>query len=328
MLFRSGLGMSSAVLQLNAKGEYTLFVGVTDVGAGAKTTMGLIAAEALNVPLSKVNVIWGDTDRCPYSVGESGSRTTIQTGTAVMEAVKDMQKQVADKGMPNGDQVYVAKASPNPRLEGKQRAAFGAHYCEVEVDTELGGVKVTKYTTVHDSGRIMNPLSAKGQIAGAVVQGIGMTAPGRWSEELGRLATETLVLLHSATSAGREDWAAQVPLLAREFRLLLPDARGHATTAWDAADGWSAAALVDDLEAFLDSLDDRASEYIPGIAVDRLEDSSSGVKVTGRETRSRQDWSLRADRVFLAAGVLGGLMVTGRRRAPRKWAQGVGHAGH
>jgi len=82
MLFRSGLGMSSAVLRLTAKGEYTLYVGVTDVGAGAKTTMGLIAAEALNVPLTQVNVVWGDTDRCPYSVGESGSRTTIMTGTA------------------------------------------------------------------------------------------------------------------------------------------------------------------------------------------------------------------------------------------------------
>ena len=174
MLFRSGLGMSSAVLRLNARGDYTLFVGVTDVGAGAKTTMGLIAAEALQVPLSRVTVVWGDTDRCPYSVGESGSRTTIQTGTAVMEAVRDIQKQVTDKGMPTGDQVYVASASPNPRLDGKQRAAFGAHFCEVEVDTELGGVRVLKYVTVHDSGRIMNPLSAKGQIQGAVIQGISM----------------------------------------------------------------------------------------------------------------------------------------------------------
>ncbi len=174
MLFRSGLGLSSAVLRLNGKGEYTLYVGVTDVGAGAKTTMGLIAAEALNIPLAKVNVVWGDTDRCPYSVGESGSRTTIMTGTAVVEAVRDMQKQVADKGMPIGDQIYIASASPSPRLDGKVRAAFGAHFCEVEVDTELGDVRVTKYTTVHDSGRLMNPLSAKGQIAGAVIQGIGM----------------------------------------------------------------------------------------------------------------------------------------------------------
>ena len=174
MLFRSGLGMSSAVLRLDAKGEYTLFVGVTDVGAGAKTTMGLIAAEALDVPLAKVHVVWGDTDRCPYSVGESGSRTTIMTGTAVVEAARDIRKQVAEKGLPTGDQMYVAAASPSPRLDGKVRASFGAHFCEVEVDTELGDVRVTKYTTVHDSGRLMNPLSAKGQIAGAVIQGIGM----------------------------------------------------------------------------------------------------------------------------------------------------------
>ena len=75
-----------------------MFVGVTDVGAGAKTTMGLIAAEALGVPLSQVDVVWGDTDRCPYSVGESGSRTTIMTGYAVIEAARDLKKQIAEKG--------------------------------------------------------------------------------------------------------------------------------------------------------------------------------------------------------------------------------------
>jgi xanthine dehydrogenase YagR molybdenum-binding subunit len=174
MVFRSGLGRSSAVIRVNAAGEFTLFVGVTDVGAGAKTTMGLIAAEALQVPLSKVEVVWGDTDRCPYSVGESGSRTTIMTGTAVVEAARDLRTQIAEKGMPTGDQILVASSTPTPVLEGKVRAAFGAHFCEVEVDTELGGVRVTKYVTVHDSGRIMNPLSAKGQIQGAVAQGIGM----------------------------------------------------------------------------------------------------------------------------------------------------------
>jgi CO/xanthine dehydrogenase Mo-binding subunit len=96
------------------------------------------------------------------------------TGSAVVEAARDIRAQVAARGMPTGDQVYVASASPRPRLEGKVRAAFGAHFCEVEVDTELGGVRVTKYVTVHDSGRLMNPLSARGQIQGAVIQGIGM----------------------------------------------------------------------------------------------------------------------------------------------------------
>jgi CO/xanthine dehydrogenase Mo-binding subunit len=173
MIFRSGLGQSSAVLHLDSKGQYTLFVGVTDVGAGAKTTMNLIAAEALDVPLSKVTVVWGDTDRCPYSVGESGSRTTIMTGYAVIQAAADIKKQIAEKGMPTGSSVLIASATPSPRLEGKVRSSFGAHFVEVEVDTELGGVRITKYTTVHDCGRIMNPLTAVSQIQGAAIQGIG-----------------------------------------------------------------------------------------------------------------------------------------------------------
>ena len=63
-----------------------------------------------------------------------------------------------------------------------------------------------------------------------------------------------LVMLHGATSTGREDFAAQVPLLARGFRLYLPDARGHGTTRWNAADGFTYAQLVDDLLAFVDAL--------------------------------------------------------------------------
>ncbi len=63
-----------------------------------------------------------------------------------------------------------------------------------------------------------------------------------------------LVLLHSASSSGREDYAAQLPLLRRSFHCYLPDARGHATTRWDAADGFRYDWLVDDLEAFAGAL--------------------------------------------------------------------------
>jgi CO/xanthine dehydrogenase Mo-binding subunit len=175
MAFRSGLGRSSAVVQVNANGQYTLFVGVTDVGAGAKTTMGMIAAEELGVPLSKVEVVWGDTDRCPYSVGESGSRTTIMTGYAVVEAARDLKRQLAQKGLPKGEALLVASATPNPTTEGgKVRNAFGAHFVEVEVDTELGHVRVSKYVSVADCGRLINPLSAEGQMKGGAIQAIGM----------------------------------------------------------------------------------------------------------------------------------------------------------
>jgi pimeloyl-ACP methyl ester carboxylesterase len=63
-----------------------------------------------------------------------------------------------------------------------------------------------------------------------------------------------LVLLHGATSSGREDFAAQVPLFSKAFQVFLPDARGHATTRWDAANGWTYAQLVDDVAAFADAL--------------------------------------------------------------------------
>jgi len=63
-----------------------------------------------------------------------------------------------------------------------------------------------------------------------------------------------LVLLHGATSLGREDFAAQLPLLSKVFRVHVPDARGHGGTRWDAADGFTCEWLVDDLEAFADAL--------------------------------------------------------------------------
>jgi len=175
LAFRSGVGRSNAIIEVDGAGKYKVRVGVTDVGAGAKTTMGLIAAEALGVPLSQVEVLWGDTETCPYSVGESGSRTTIMTGHAVVEAASDLKRQIAEKGMPKGDSKLIASAAPNPTVAGgKVRNTFGAHFVEVEADTETGRVRVLKFLAVHDCGRIMNPLTATSQIKGGAIMGIGM----------------------------------------------------------------------------------------------------------------------------------------------------------
>jgi CO/xanthine dehydrogenase Mo-binding subunit len=174
-MFGSGLGRSSAVVRLDGQGQYFLHVGVTDVGTAAKTTMGLIAAEELGVPLEKVKVIWGDTDTCPYSVGESGSRTTVQTGMAVIEAVRDLKKQIAEKGAPKGSDVLTAMATTNPaQLQGQSRNSFVAHFAEVEVNVETGRALVTKFVAAHDSGRVVNPLTAQSQVQGGSIQGIGM----------------------------------------------------------------------------------------------------------------------------------------------------------
>ena len=63
-----------------------------------------------------------------------------------------------------------------------------------------------------------------------------------------------LVLLHGATSLGREDYAAQLPGMSKAFLVHVPDARGHGRTRWDAANGFEYGWLVDDLTAFVDSL--------------------------------------------------------------------------
>src|SRR5262249_36108489 len=155
-------------------GRYRVHVGVTDVGSGAKTTMALIAAEALGVPLQRIEVVWGDTDRCPFSIGESGSRTTNFTGYAVVLAAEDLKKQIAAKGLPTGDEILVATATPEPALPNLARTSFAAHFVEVDVDTELGRVHIIKYVAAHDSGRIVNPLTAASQVKGGATQGIGM----------------------------------------------------------------------------------------------------------------------------------------------------------
>jgi CO/xanthine dehydrogenase Mo-binding subunit len=173
-IFPSPLGRSSALIKIDSRGICHLYVGVTDSGTGAKTVMAMIASEELGIPLSKINVIWGDTALCPPSVGESGGRTTVFTGNAVIEAAREIKRQITEKGMPEGDNMLSAAATPQPVLRGATRFSFVAHFAEVEVDTETGHVRVTKFLSAHDSGRIVNPLTAASQVKGGSLQGISM----------------------------------------------------------------------------------------------------------------------------------------------------------
>ena len=172
-MFAARLGRSSAVLRLEG-GRLFLHIGVTDIGTAAKTAMAQLAAEAMGMDLADVTVVWGDTDRCPYSVGESGSRTTTHTGQAIVEAAEDLRRQIASVGGPLEGRTLIAQATPRPVLDGLARYASAAHFVEVEVDTELGGIRVLRYLAMHESGRIINPLTAESQVKGGVTMGIGM----------------------------------------------------------------------------------------------------------------------------------------------------------
>jgi CO/xanthine dehydrogenase Mo-binding subunit len=208
--FQAGLG--AATIRVNPDGTAHLLVGVTDIGTGAKTTMAIIAAEALGIPLNQIQLTNGDTDVTPYSVGESGSRTTPFTGPAVIAAAEDVRRQIFALGAGQlkvkaeeldlrNSEVFVkanpvqklplarvvsqageliGRATTNPPFKDVAGKSFAAHFAEVEVDTWTGHVTITRYVAVHDSGTIINHLAAESQIMGGVVQGIGMA----FTEEL------------------------------------------------------------------------------------------------------------------------------------------------
>lgn len=208
--FRPGLG--AATIRVNPDGTAHVLVGVTDIGTGAKSTMAIIAAEALGIPLNQIQLTNGDTDVTPYSVGESGSRTTPFTGPAVIAAAEDCRRQIfsraaaqlkvkaeeldlregqvfvraeptqkltLERAMGRGGEV-IGRATTNPAFKDVEGKSFAAHFAEVEVDSYTGHVKITRYVAVHDSGTIINRMPAESQIKGGVVQGIGMA----FSEEL------------------------------------------------------------------------------------------------------------------------------------------------
>ena len=89
------------------------------------------------------------------------------------------------------------------------------------------------------------------------------------------------MLLHGATSSGRDNFAAQILTLSTLFTVHAPDARGHATTRWDPAAGFRAEWLVEDLAALLDALD-LGSVHLLGFSMGAMTALSFAVRHPGR----------------------------------------------
>lgn len=90
-----------------------------------------------------------------------------------------------------------------------------------------------------------------------------------------------LVMLHGATSSAAEDWSAQRPLFRKAFRLFLVDARSHAGTRWDAADGFDKELLVADLLAFVDALG-LATFHLAGFSMGAMTSLTFATRYPGR----------------------------------------------
>jgi xanthine dehydrogenase YagR molybdenum-binding subunit len=169
--------------------------------------MGQIAAEELGLALDRVEVQVGDTARGPYATVSGGSSTLPSMGPAVRAAAADAARQVLEIAAQRfdveqrvlslsggqivssdggswpleeitgllGDGQILGKGARGPNPAGMRVFTFGIQVAEVAVDVETGEVVVERIVAIHDVGRIINPLGARSQVEGGIVQALGHT---------------------------------------------------------------------------------------------------------------------------------------------------------
>ncbi|MGB4595109.1 MAG: molybdopterin cofactor-binding domain-containing protein, partial [Anaerolineaceae bacterium] len=207
----SYLDMGSASLKINDDGSFNLLVGAADLGTGSDTVLAQMAAETLGVPLEDIIVHSSDTDFTPFDVGAYASSTTYISGTAVSRAAVQMAEKIRQRAClmfknqgleveadliklsdrcavaPSGEKVTLAQVALDS-LHHKQQEQlmtvasyvspsspppFGAQFATVLVDRETGQVTVENLVFAVDSGVIINPMAASGQVEGGVAQALG-----------------------------------------------------------------------------------------------------------------------------------------------------------
>ncbi|GGJ18913.1 xanthine dehydrogenase family protein molybdopterin-binding subunit [Neoroseomonas lacus] len=201
-------GESSVQVNITEDGNVVVTTGHPDVG-GSRASIANVVAELMGIDHSRVNVIIGDTQTIGFSNLTGGSRVTFASAmvaTASCEKVVGQLKERAAKiwkidaeavkwedgmALPAGD-----NAGKFPPLSLKELAAkanemggpigaqvqlnttgadpgYATHCVDVEVDVDLGIIRVLRYTAAQDVGRALHPSYVEGQIQGGVVQGIG-----------------------------------------------------------------------------------------------------------------------------------------------------------
>lgn len=207
------LDMGGASIKMNDDGSFNLLIGATDLGTGSDTVLAQMAAEVLGVDVEDILVYSSDTDFTPFDKGAYASSTTYISGAAVVKAaemaaerIKSRAAKLINKLTPgevvsgedilledglahtlDGRSVSLKSIALNALHHDDQEQIMGigsyyspvspppfaAQFAEVTVDTETGKVVVDRLVMAVDSGIIVNPLTASGQIEGGMTQALG-----------------------------------------------------------------------------------------------------------------------------------------------------------
>lgn len=175
-------GTTSAKVRLLPDGTVHVLTSGNDMGTGSYTVVAIAAADTLGISVEKVRVEMGDS-LLPDGGLAGGSQMTASLVPTVMKACQDILKtancttatEACAALQRSGRAAIEASASSAPGDETKKWAfqSWGAHFCEVTVDEEIGRLRVTRWVSVMDVGRIINTKAAASQVRGGVIMGIG-----------------------------------------------------------------------------------------------------------------------------------------------------------
>lgn len=185
-MMSSGMGKhvpDTATVRIDRNGDrYIVRVGLVDIGQGSETTLAMIAAEALDVPLEKIDMRMGNTDEAIGSGSTAASRSTYVCGNAIIEAAKRVKA---------GETSAEASFS-FPEIQGENgvHSMFGfiVQGVKLKVNPVTGAVRLLDVHNVTEAGHIIHPVMIAGQIFG----GIAMSTGYALSEEVRTVNGRTL----------------------------------------------------------------------------------------------------------------------------------------
>ncbi|MET9340379.1 xanthine dehydrogenase family protein molybdopterin-binding subunit [Nonomuraea sp. NPDC003804] len=165
--FSAGAFPSSASITAEPDGTFTIAIGATDLGTGARTALTAIAADALATGLERIRLRISDSVLGP-AWGAGGSRGTTSWAWAITEAAATLRDQGL-RGTATADTTFSLGA-----LAARERHAFSAVFAEVGVDPDTGEVRVRRLLGMFAIGRVVNPLLARSQVVGGMIGGLSM----------------------------------------------------------------------------------------------------------------------------------------------------------
>lgn len=169
-----------------------------EVGQGIHTAILQMAAEALDLPVERIELVVTDTGRTRSAGSVSASRMAFMAGNALRGAAEAARSAWDDEERP-ADAVYTYHAPLTEEPDEETGAgnlvfafAYLAQAVEVEVDTGTGQVAVTRIVAAHDVGKAINPMIVEGQIHGGAIQGLGWATIEDFVTREGRVLSPNL----------------------------------------------------------------------------------------------------------------------------------------